>query len=200
RGVSSRERKTGSRSRCGVPRFNAMPPTGGSSLEPEDAGDSRPSRIPRFCGIVSTSGFHDPPAGDPPRRVRAGKHGGDAVMASAPSPAVGRDASTRGPGVSFFRHPILYLNSRLDLKFIVLVVVLMATGSAVAIGIAGRQMASAVQDNLIQRATNVGTTLAGTAALLLEGVPPDRYGEALDALVPLARAAMAADPYIEYMA
>src|SRR5690606_31535730 len=72
--------------------------------------------------------------------------------------------------------------------------------SAVAIGIAGRQVSSAVQDNLIQRATNVGATLAGTAALLLEGVPQDRYSEALEGLTPVIRAAMTADPYIDYVA
>lgn len=121
-------------------------------------------------------------------------------MARATSPALGRDTSPPGPKVSFFRHPILYINSRLDLKFITLVVVLMATGSAVAIGIASRQISTAVQDNLIQRATNVGATLAGTAALLLEGVPRDRYSEALDGLVPVIRAAMNADPYIDYVA
>lgn len=121
-------------------------------------------------------------------------------MDRATSPALGRDTSPPGPKVSFLRHPVLYVNSRLDLKFIVLVVVLMATGSAVAIGIAGRQVSSAVQDNLIQRATNVGATLAGTAALLLEGVPQDRYSEALEGLTPVIRAAMTADPYIDYVA
>lgn len=112
--------------------------------------------------------------------------------AAAPSPT-GRDAD-RPRGL------LAYIRSRMDLKFIMLVVALSAVGGGSTVWLAAHQLSESVRENLVQRATNVAVSMAGSATHIVESQGRDRGAEALLSLVAAAQEIIANDTSIDYVA